>query len=60
MQARLDLYLIDSNAATQAAYIGFPKGHRVDMSLNHVQISITGALEAANNQVLTIDQGEVE
>lgn len=32
-------------------------GERVDLSVNHTQISITGALEAADNRVLTIDAG---
>jgi hypothetical protein len=31
-------------------------GDRVDVSVSHTQISITGALDAANNRVLTIDQ----
>lgn len=34
-------------------------GDRVDVSVNHNQISITGALEAANNRVLTIDPDDV-
>ena len=35
-------------------------GDRVDVSVSHTQISITGALDAANNRVLTIDQDDVE
>jgi hypothetical protein len=35
-------------------------GDRVDVSVNHTQISIAGALEAATNRVMTIDQNEVE
>ncbi len=34
-------------------------GDRVDVSVNHTQISISAALEAANNRVLTIDQDEI-
>jgi hypothetical protein len=33
-------------------------GDRVDVSVNHTQISITGALDAAKNRVLTIDQDD--
>lgn len=33
-------------------------GDRVDVSVSHNQISIAGALEAANNRVMTIDHGE--
>jgi hypothetical protein len=35
-------------------------GNWVDVSVSHTQISITGALEAANSQVMTIDQDEIE
>lgn len=31
-------------------------GERVDLSVNHTQISISAALEAANDRILTIDQ----
>lgn len=33
-------------------------GDKVDVSFSHTQISIAGALEAANNRVLTIDQDD--
>jgi hypothetical protein len=35
-------------------------GDRVDVSVNHNQISVSEALEAANKRVLTIDQTEIE
>jgi hypothetical protein len=35
-------------------------GDRVDVSVSHTQISITGALEAANSRMMTIDQDEIE
>jgi hypothetical protein len=35
-------------------------GDRVDLTLNHDQISIRSALEAANSRVVTIHQDEVE
>lgn len=34
-------------------------GDRVDLTVRADQISITGALDAANNRVLTIDHGDV-
>ncbi len=34
-------------------------GDRVDLTVNHDQISIRAALEAANSRVMTIDQDEV-
>ena len=33
-------------------------GERVDLSVNHTQISISAALEAANHRILTIDQDD--
>lgn len=33
-------------------------GERVDLSVNHTQISISAALEAANDRILTIDQDD--
>jgi hypothetical protein len=32
----------------------------VDVSVSHTQISMTGALEAANSRVMKIDQDEIE
>ncbi len=34
-------------------------GDRVEVSVNHTQISINGALEAASRRVMTIDQEDV-
>lgn len=34
-------------------------GDRVEVAVEHNQISITGAIEAANNRVLTIERDEV-
>lgn len=35
-------------------------GDRVELSVSHSQISITGALQAANDRVLTIEHDQVE